>query len=183
MLREKPKHSLDKSCSYKRPSTCRSRSYAARKPQAFAEHRRIPQSRTGPRQPAALGFACISVPLHGDADAQRRRAASCGKCLRAAQRREFLPHPFGASIAVDRRSRRHARVSFCSLPLFWTSKRRGVAHQRETLVPSKSHTKTHNPTKSRLPTSCRSAAMSDYALSANPTCKTVLMAKGSHLNL
>ena len=93
MLREKPKHSLDKSCSYKRPSTCRSRSYAARKPQAFAEHRRIPQSRTGPRQPAALGFACISVPLHGDADAQRRRAASCGKCLRAAQRPEFCRIP------------------------------------------------------------------------------------------
>ena len=142
-------------------------------PQAFAEHRRIPQSRTGRRQPAALGSVCIPVPLHGDADAQRRRAASCGKCLRAAQRREFLPHPFGASIAVDRRSRRHARVSFCSLPLFWTSKRRGVAHQRETSVPSKSHTKTHNPTMSRLPTSCMSAAMSDYALSANPTYKTV----------
>jgi len=50
-------------------------------PQAFAEHRQIPQSRTGPRRRTTLGFDCIPVPLHGDADAQRRRAASCGKCL------------------------------------------------------------------------------------------------------
>ena len=79
-----------------------------------------------------LRLLSVLGPVWSDEKRSAEGPLHTAACLRAAQQAEFCRIPSGRASQWTGVSRRVTRVSFPLLPFVWTSKRKGVALQRET---------------------------------------------------